>query len=116
MKIKYLLLSSLFLITSSFSDILYVKKKRCILDTYYFQNNNFHYTYSSSGSSYSTQYFKSKDLEYGYIYLNNKCQKIQILKDTHMTYHDYKFMIALTGLLLGFLIFTSVIFIFIKKD
>jgi len=104
------------LYTISDADILYVKKKRCILDDYYFQNNRFHYTYSSTGNDASTKTFKSSDLEYGYEYINDKCQKIQVLKDTKMTYRNYKFMTALTGLLIGFTLYISVIFIFLKKD
>ncbi len=116
MKNKYLFL--IFIILSSFlsADILYIKKNRCILDNYYFQNNKFYYTYSSTGYKASTKTFKASDLEYGYEYVNDKCQKLQVLKDTKMTYQNYKFMAALTGLLIGFLVFSSVIFVFIKKD
>lgn len=114
-KSKYLIVL-LFLTVFLQADILYVKKKRCILDDYYFQNNKFYYTYSSSNSSYSTSKFKANDLEFGYEYTNNTCQKIQVLKDTHLSYDNYKFMTALTGLLIGFSIFISVILIFTRKD
>jgi len=97
------------------ADILYVKKKRCILDNYYFKNSKFHYTYSSTGRNASTSTFKSSDLVFGYKYKDNKCEKLQILKDTQISYRDYKFLNALTGLFLGFTIFVTSIFIFTKK-
>lgn len=114
-KSKYLIIL-LFLTVSLKADILYVKKKRCILNDYHFKNSEFNYTYTSNNRSFTTNKFKAGDLEYGYEYTDNKCQKIQVLKDTHMTYADYKFMTALTGLLIGFIIFIFVIFVFIKKD
>jgi len=116
MKNKYLFLIFMIVSSSLSADILYIKKKRCILDDYYFQNNKFHYTYSSTRNQTSTTKFKASDLEYGYEYVDSKCQKLQVLKDTKMTYQNYKFMVALTGLLIGFLIFSFVIFVFIKKD
>ena len=97
------------------ADILYVKKKRCILDDYYFKNSKFHYTYSSTGRNASTSTFKSSDLVFGYEYRDNKCQKLQILKDTQISYRDYKFLNALAGLLLGFTVFITSIFIFTKR-
>lgn len=114
MQSKYLLL--LFIFTSSHADVLYVKNERCITDDYYFKNSRFHYDYSSTGQHASSANFKISDLEFGYEFVDGKCQKIQALKDTGMTYHNYKFMMALTGLLIGFTIFISVIFIFVKKD
>jgi len=98
------------------ADILYVKNNRCILDDYYFQNARFNYDYSSTGRHASSAKFKSTDLEYGYEFVNNKCKKIQVIKDTGLSYQRYKFLSAFTGLLIGFTIFISVIFIFIKKD
>ncbi len=114
MKTKYLFVISL-LSVFVYSDVLYIKKNRCIHDNYYFTNKEFNYTYSSTGNSASTLYFKAKDLEFGYEYVNNVCQKIAVLKTTNMTYADYKFMTALTGLLIGFVVFLVSILLFIKR-
>jgi len=98
------------------ADVLYVKKKRCILDNYYFQNNKFHYIYSSTGNEASTKTFKSSDLEYGYEYVNNQCRKKEPFAFLHMSYREYKFMMALTGLLIGFSIFASILYIFARRS
>ena len=113
MKTKIFL--SLLLTGFSMADILYVKKNRCILDDYYFANKKFHYVYSSTNNNASTTKFKTSDLEYGYEFVDSKCQKIKVLQDTKMNYQDYKFMTALTGLLIGFSIFLFSILIFVKK-
>jgi len=115
MKNKYLFLFVLFS-SFAFSDVLYVKQKKCIHDDYYFSNGKFNYIYSSDSVASSTKKFKATDLEYGYEYVDKKCQKVQVLQYTKMTYHDYKFMTALTGMLLGLVVFIVTIFIFIKKD
>lgn len=109
---KKILFVSLLFSSYVFADILYVKNKRCILDDYYFNSGKFHYDYSSTGYHASTSKFKNKDLEYGYEYVDNKCQKLQILKITNMTYSDYKFMTALVGLLIGFSILIILIVVF----
>ena len=108
----------LILILSAISsaDTLYVKKNRCILDNYYFQNSRFHYTYSSTGNVASTKTFKSSDLEYGYEYVNGQCSKKEPFSSLHMSYRDYKFMMALVGLLIGFSIFASILFIYTRRS
>ncbi len=97
------------------SDVLYAKKKRCIHDDYYFANNKFYYTYSSNNRHASTTTFKVSDLVFGYEYKDNKCQKLQILRDLSLGYRDYQFLVALTGLLLGFTLFFFSLFIFVKR-
>ena len=111
---KLILIFVLFAV--SHADILYMKKKRCILDNYYFANNKFHYTYSSTGNTASTKTFKSSDLEYGYEYVNNQCKKKEPFASLHMSYFDYKFMMALIGSLIGFSIFASLLFIFARRS
>ncbi len=115
MKNKHLLIL-VFLSSFLYSNILYVKDNRCIKDDYYFASSAFHYTYSSDSVDSSSADFISSDLEYGYEFVDGKCQKIQVLQDIKMTFSHYKFMVALTGLLLGFVIFITTLFIFIKKD
>jgi hypothetical protein len=97
------------------ADVLYAKKKRCILDNYYFKDNKFHYTYSSTNRNASTSTYKSSDLEFGYEYTDNKCQKLQILKTLNLEYHDYQFLSSLVGLFLGFTLFFFSLFIFVKR-
>lgn len=110
-----LILLFTFLSAISSADILYVSKDRCILDNYYFQSGRFYYTYSATNENAFSYSFQTSDLEYGYEYIDNKCQKMQILQDTGMTYSHYKFMIALVGLLLGFTLFFFTVFIFTKR-
>jgi hypothetical protein len=98
--------------TIASADVLYVKNKRCILDNYYYENKRFHYTYSSTGNEASTKTFKSSDLEYGYEFVNNQCRKKEPFASLHMSYRDFKFMMALAGLLIGFSIFASILYIF----
>jgi len=111
---KFILLIIISLISGA--DTLYVKKNRCILDNYYFANSRFHYTYSSTGNEASTKTFKSTDLEYGYEFVNNQCKKKEPFASLYMSYHDYKFMMALTGLLIGFSIFASILYIFARRS
>lgn len=113
---KKLILIFFVLFTVSHADILYVKKKRCILDNYYFANSKFHYTYSSTGNAASTKTFKSSDLEYGYEYINGQCSKKEPFASLYMSYSDYKFMMALIGSLIGFSIFASLLFIFARRS
>ena len=115
MKNKYLFLFLIFFHIAN-ADILYVKKNRCISDDYHFSNGRFYYTYSSTGTHTSSKAFKSSDLEHGYEFVDGKCQKIQVLKNTGMSYEEFKLMSALTGLLLGFTLFFSIIHIFMQKD
>jgi hypothetical protein len=112
---KKLLLILLFSVLV-YSDILYLENNRCIKDDYYFQSGRFYFTYSDTNENAFSDSFQATDLEYGFEYIDYKCQKLQVLQNTKMTYANYKFMMALTGLLLGFVIFMSVIYIFIKRN
>lgn len=103
------------MISISSADILYLSNNKCILDNYYFQDGRFYFTYSSTGEQRSARKFIYSDLEFGFEYVDNKCQKLQILQDTGMTYSNYKFMTALVGSLLGFTLFFFTVLIFTKR-
>jgi hypothetical protein len=110
------ILTILILFTAANTDILYIKKKRCILDQYYFKDAKFNYTYSSTGRSASTSKFKSSDLKFGYEYdaNNDKCQKLNVLQTTHLAYHDYKFLVSLVGVFLGFMVAFFILSVFTR--
>ena len=73
------------------------------IENYYFQNNNLVYLKSIDQNWYSSSSYYLITNGFDYNASSNKCDLIPILKDSGLTYDNYNYLMALLGLLTGFI-------------
>jgi len=108
----------LFLSFTSFAnaDFLLQQKNRCVVNFLYKKIDGSYkilYAYSSSPNTYYSSRSKSYTFLPGYVYSSDtNCTLPSIVKKLSLTASDYNFLMALTGLLIGFAFLLAVILIF----
>ena len=89
--------------SSSYGAYLYSNINKCI-DSYYFKNYAFYYVLSDSNLTINATASKNIVIKPGFVYdsLTLKCSPSPIPQKLGIQYHEYKFLMALMGLLIGF--------------
>ena len=117
---KILLLLSFFSLSSSADIIKNVsmldKKNKCIYNDYYNSGGKFYYHYVSNDKTYSTSsknYTNTIVTGYEYDTESNKCYPAPWLI-LGMNVTDFNFLMALIGVLFGFVFMASTIYLFLN--
>jgi hypothetical protein len=92
------------------------------IDDYYFENGSVNILMSSNQmwleSTITTQNFGLNDLIYsGYKYdsINDRCIPDPLLEYYGLNFYDYNALLALMGLLIGFVLLSTITYLFVRK-
>jgi len=116
-KIIFILLITIFSSLSLNADMLFGNNDYCI-DEYYYQNGSLYYKRSKNQHWYKvTSNNRQAKIYYGFEYnsTSNKCLPDITSQTLGMSYSEYKFLMALSGLLIGFGIYFGFITIFSRR-
>lgn len=93
----------------SFSNSASVVNNYCIQDNYYFENGRFYYMNATASSYLSTTTIVLKNsIHNNYVSIGSRCYLDSTSTSLNISYSDYNFLMALSGILLGF----SIVFLF----
>ena len=112
-------LITLFSFSNLYADFLLASKNKCIID-YYYKSSKLYYHYSTSPDTLSSTSSKKYQL---YIFpgfdfnsTSKECTPPAIPQKLGIQYHEYKFLMALLGLLLGSSFLFALLRIFSRKS